>query len=528
MYFVWIMVIAVSAVLLTFLCPSAEAEPAVRAVDFESREIYRSEEHPSYTCWAQLFPGERGQWYLAFDERTRSEEPLAKPTRQWWYEMGQPAGYESSQYRCWVVVLESTDSMGSWQMVARTESASPGDPVTSRKPMARTKDEGFLAGCWASYAYDPAVKAKANEVLYQSSDNCHTWKKLPPLHDPHFISYPYHVRALHDGVLVLICPLSPPWGPGTSRPTRISVNLDAVNEMQMALFFSHDQGRTWQGPLPIFPGQTVSETDFVELPSGNLLFFNNSIFATPGRQFVYRHGDTFTPGPMEKVRSGTVPETVVLTKEGILVGCMRAGAYYWSDDLGLNWHPLEGAPNTGEVYQPWMAYLDDGRIACAGHYGGDDPVQGDVDHYISIQFFRLEVLHKTRRTNLWVERDFNEETEKWRNTYTITLTADDEPLADKEVEFWYVERYQPGYDSWNSKPLAERMEMGGDIMKAHTGPDGKAHVVLPQKYDGITNIHLSYQFVVRFNADRADPDYQPAQSAQLEFYAYAPCDLPAE
>ncbi len=65
-------------------------------------------------------------------------------------------------------------------------------------------------------------------------------------------------------------------------------------------------------------------------------------------------------------------------------------------------------------------------------------------------------------------------------------------------------------------------------MKAHTGPDGKAHVVLPQKYDGITNIHLSYQFVVRFNADRADPDYQPAQSAQLEFYAYAPCDLPAE
>ncbi len=74
----------------------------------------------------------------------------------------------------------------------------------------------------------------------------------------------------------------------------------------------------------------------------------------------------------------------------------------------------------------------------------------------------MEVLHKTRRTNLWVERDFNEETEKWRNTYTITLTADDEPLADKEVEFWYVERYQPGYDSWNSKPLAERMEMGGD------------------------------------------------------------------
>lgn len=104
--------------------------------------------------------------------------------------------------------------------------------------------------------------------------------------------------------------------------------------MQMTVFFPFDQGCTWRGPLPILGGQTVSNTDFVELPSGDLLFVNNSIFANPGRQFVYREGNRFTPGPLEKVHSGTVPETVCLTDEGILVGCMRASAYYWSDDLG--------------------------------------------------------------------------------------------------------------------------------------------------------------------------------------------------
>jgi hypothetical protein len=37
----------------------------------------------------------------------------------------------------------------------------------------------------------------------------------------------------------------------------------------------------------------------------------------------------------------------------------------WSNDLGRNWHPLEGVPTTMEVYQPWIAYLgggDPGRV----------------------------------------------------------------------------------------------------------------------------------------------------------------------
>ncbi len=296
------------------------------------------------------------------------------------------------------------------------------------------------------------------------------------------------------------------------------MRLDMPNEMQMTLFFSHDQGKTWDGPLPIFGGQNVSETDFVELPNGHLLCFNNSIFAFPGRQFVYREGRRFTPGPLERVRSGSVPETVCQTKEGILVGCMRPGAYSWSGDLGQSWQPLAGIPNRGpEVYQPWIHCLDDGRIACAGHLGGDDAI-GQRDQYLSLHLFRLKVLRRTKDTRIDIERDYDETGRKYRNSFTLKLTCDGKPLSAKELELWYVERGQPGYDSWNKHPLAERMQRGGKLLKARTGPTGRATLTLPE-LDKVRDVHHSYQLVARFNADRSDPDYQPAQSPQFEFYA---------
>ena len=496
-------------------------EPAVVATEFESRKVYQSSQRPSYTSWVSFFPGERGQWYLTCEEVTRPEKPLPKCTRQQWYEMALPVGYDKSQYQMEIVMLESTDDMMTWRVISR-------QPVRFQHGagslgQARTSDGRFLRFAWSSYSLDPSVRP--NEIFYVSGDNGKTWQKMPAFHHPSFGSYPHRLRALRDGTLVLAVQLAPHWGEGTDRPQRVAMNLDALNEMQMTLFFSGDEGRTWDGPLPIFGGQIVSETDFVELPSGDLLFINNSIFANPGRQFLYREGTRFTPGPLERVRSGTVPETVCLTDDGILVGCMRAGSYYWSDDLGQTWQPLEGIPDRGpEVYQPWMQYLGDGRVACAGHYGMDDPI-GKRDQYISIHFFRVKVNRKTKDTRIEIERDFDEAASRWRNAYTLTLSCDGAPLADKELEFWYVERDQPGYDSYNSRPLQERMKSGGRIVKVRTGADGKAHVAIPH-LDAIENIHYSYQLLARFNMDRSDPDYKPVQSLQLEFYAYSHEDQP--
>ena len=52
----------------------------------------------------------------------------------------------------------------------------------------------------------------------------------------------------------------------------------------------------------------------------------------------------------------------------------------------------------------------------------------------------------------------------------------------------------------------------GDIVS------GRAKLDLPE-FDGITNIHASYQMVIRFNANHKYPDYNSTQLPQLEFYA---------
>ena len=494
------------------------ANPAVRAADFHSRRIYQSRQSPGYTSWVSFFPGERGQWYLTCEEVTRAEHPLPGSSPQQLYEMGMPRGYDKSKYQMEIVILESTDALDTWKEISR-------QPVLFQHSagsfgQARTRDGRFLRFTWGCYSLDPSVAP--NEVLYESGDNGTTWKRMPPFHNARFASWPHRLRTLRDGTLVLCVPLRPRWGKETDYPTRTASRLDVVADMQMNLFISHDQGRAWSGPLPILPGQNVSETDFVELPGGDLLFINNSIFANPGRQFVYRDGNRFSPGPLERVHSGTVPETVCLTEDGVLVGCMRAGNYYWSDDLGQNWQRLEGVQGKGEVYQPWIQYLGGGKIACAGHYGLDDPI-GKRSQYVNLQTFKIQVLRKTVAAKLWVERDYDDTTRSYSNSYTFSLSAGGVPLAEKDIQVWHVARDQPGYDGRNKYPLEERMKMGGKSVKVRTDAAGKAKLRLPE-YNGITNIHSSYQLLVRFNPDGQYPEYKPAQLPQLEFYANSGLD----
>jgi hypothetical protein len=443
--------------------------------------------------------------------------------------MSLPDGYDKSAQQMEIVLLESHDGLRTWSEVSR-------QPVRFHHSagsfgQARTRDGRFLRCVWSVYSLEP--DARPHEILYASDDGGQTWKKQPAFVDPHFAAYPHRLRTLRDGTLVLAVPLAPPFGPGTDRPVRASLRLDTLGEMQMSLFFSFDQGRTWEGPLPIYGGQNVSETDFVELPEGHLLCINNSMFAYPGRQLVYREGRRFTPGFQEQVRSGTVPETVCLTEEGILVGCHRNATYLWSDDLGQTWWPLAGIPDCGlEGYQPWIHCLEDGRIACAGHYGADDPL-GGRDQYVMIHSFRLGVRRRTRDTSIGVEREFDERSGECRNAYLLGLSCAGEPLADREVELWYVLRDQPGYDSLGKVPLDERTRAGGRMLTARTDASGQARIALPdlqtdpdigRAYLHMGDIeprHFSYQLVARFNADRTDPEYLPAQTPQLEFYAVA-------
>ncbi len=485
--------------------------PAVAAVNFQSRKIYQSSQHPSYTSWVSFFPGQHGDWYISCAEILKPATRLNPATKQFVYEIALPHGYDSSKFAQELVLLKSSDGLKTFNVVSRQPVVANGGAFGQ----ACTTDGRFLRFVWACYSRDPNVRPI--DIFTQSSDGGKTWQKMPSFVDDHFAWYPHRLRTLHDGTLVLCAARAHRWGRGTEYPTRIAMRLDVVSDMEMMAFFSHDQGKSWSNPLPIFSGQTVSETDFVELPDGNLLFINNSIFATPGRQIVYRNGQRFTPGPLERVQSGTVPETVCLTDDGTLIGCHRPGTYHWSSDLGLNWHPLDGAPSTIEVYQPWVQYLGHGAIACAGHLGADDPI-GGRDQYISLHTFNVQSRRKARTAKLWIDRDFNEKTQRFLNAYEISLNADGKPLANRDLQIWYVARDRPGYDSFNSKPLKDRMALGGKSLTLHTDSSGNAKLSLPE-FDGITDIHASYQLVVRFNADSKYSDFNAAQLPQMEFYA---------
>jgi hypothetical protein len=170
------------------------------------------------------------------------------------------------------------------------------------------------------------------------------------------------------------------------------------------------------------------------------------------------------------------------------------------------------------VYQPWIQYLPDGRIACVGHFGADDPM-GVRDQYISLHLFRLQVRRKVQETKLSLRRDFDQSTQKWKNSFTLKLTAGGAPLASKPLEIWYVERDQPGYDPFGKLSLEERMKLGGRTISAQTGADGEARVAFPQ-FDNLSWQHHAIQLVARFNVDRKNPQYKPAQTLMFEFYTW--------
>src|SRR5262249_2333578 len=150
---------------------------------------------------------------------------------------------------------------------------------------ARTSDGRFLRFVWHAYSdeIDPeSGKLIGNKIFYVSKDNGKTWQLQPAFHDDRFFSFAHRLRTLRDCTMVLAVPFSPGYGPGQDLPIRVAWDPQADTGMQMTLYFSPDQGRHWSGPLAIYGGHVISETDFVELPSGDLLFIN--WMQSPGRQ----------------------------------------------------------------------------------------------------------------------------------------------------------------------------------------------------------------------------------------------------
>jgi hypothetical protein len=490
---------------------SGAIPPAVEAVDFEERIVYRPAKKPAYAAWVSLFPGGESEWYISFEEVYPSAVPKPSASLDTWYRMGLPDGYDKSSLQMDVVLLESKDGCHTWNAISRWPA--PYQHSAGSFGACKTRDGRFLRTVWACYE-TPAPK-HSGEILYASSDGGKTWEKQSAMLGDRFAAYPHRMKQLRDGTIVLAVPYQEMWGSDKPLPMRTSTRVEVQNELQMSLYFSSDDGKSWNGPMGIFAGKPVSETDFAELDSGDLLAFNNSIFPEPGRQRIYRTAQGFVPGPYFACEGQTVPECVVMTREGVLVGSMRNGGYYWSDDEGVTWNPLSPMPACG--YQPMIRQMDNGQIICAWHRGADDAF-ADADHVVGLHVFRLKVNRKTVATQITMEREYDVKKDRFLNAYQIKLTADGRPLSGKVVEFWCAARNAPGYSSYSRGTIAERMKAGGTLVHATTDESGVARVTIPE-FDSVTDRHLSYQCFARFNADRTDLEYGYAATPQCEVYA---------
>ena len=483
------------------------------AKDVESHEIYHPAERPGYACWTALWNGPEGSTYLAFAEKRRGLNTLWEPVPLgFWESMNLPVNYHTSfcngsrDVITEMVVLESCDAGGTWAQIGRSPSK-----VINIFAWEGLADGSIMRVLSNDYvAFDPSCQPRLQAQV--SGDRGNTWTTRSILMEG-YQTYPYRLKRLSDGTLVLLLEYQAGFGPGRIRRCRHTKRPYVHREETFALFFSADEGRSWVGPQTVFAGEHAPEADFVELPGGDLLFVNSVMQGGPQlRQKFLRTERGFVPGPVFDVVAGVSPECLVLTRSGLLIGANRfckgyggrAGIYTCSNDEGATWYKIGGLPPCN--YQPRIIELSDGRVLCTWHIGGDN-FFGEADQWVGAHTFRL-VADLPRPTKLSIEREKNPEKTRYVNAYTAKLTCGGAPLRDREVHFAYHLRNTQDYDQ-----AADPRERG-TVASRVTDDKGRARLDLSE-LDEHTHPHQSYRVTTWFEPDT---DAGRLASARSEIY----------
>jgi hypothetical protein len=304
-------------------------------------------------------------------------------------------------------ILESSNNGGSWSMVnsdlpvtlAYKNPRCPGyyqsapnagrgmwvadDGQTMVRPVWNQGDDGFAHG-----------------YLQRSTNGGQTWSS--PINVPagsygsFSAFYPTSIKqvTLGDGNPALVL------AAGCCPSSYTGSNLCA--SLMKEMFISTDQGQTWGSPIELMPPSTglCEESDFVQLPNGNLMWLHRTEHFDSNGNYLYtdrmesistRAGTTFVSQPAYNVpfpHSGAPFE--LMTREGIILDLCTTGSH-WSADNGVTWNSLlvNGSP-LATYYYPKAVQTADGTIVVVGHTGGDD-MYGTVDQTIMQQTFRLSV-----------------------------------------------------------------------------------------------------------------------------------------
>ena len=400
-----------------------------------------------------------------------------------------------------LVVLKSTDDGATWAESGRSPSKTINAFSWASLPggrLIRVRGDDYVA-------FDPDYQPRLWAEV--SADGGNTWQVQGGIMEG-YSTYPYRLRRLSDGALALAAPYAAAFGPGRERQARHTKRPYVQQERTCGVFISRDEGKTWSSPLTAFPGLETSEPDFVQLPSGDLLLLNSHVQDGPQvRQYFRKTEDGFVPGPVFDVISGRVPECVVLTRSGLLVGAVRGGEYTCSNDEGATWHKIEGLPNCN--YQPYITELSDGRLLCSWHIGGDN-FFGELDQWVGTTTFRLEA-NLPDPTRLALTRALNEAGNKYTNVYIASLTSGGQPVAGKTVDFAHHLRYTSDYDA------ADDPRVAGTGSSVVTDENGQARLDL-SFLDKETNMHQGYRVTAWFEPEQGDTTLASCRAEV--YYAY--------
>lgn len=477
--------------------------PLIRPTRAERVEVYAPDVCPGFTAWVTAFDYGDGSIGVSFKETIQAPNlDYEKPTLEMGEAAGSPVSYGAIDF--------ASPDLVSERVYLRTT-----DGVTYEETgRCRIEDGAFTNFGFPDGRIIGLEVRRVNETrtgwsdyidVRESTDGGTTWTVLPPLLEG-TACYVWRTRRLSDGTLIVLASLyGTPWGLDQERTTRNTMfpGETYLNKIQ-TFFLTSTDGRKYSGPHYVLPGIGAHEYDVVERADGSLLFIAGDVQATPvARQIVERRGDHYINGsllsielgapkdPAANPQGGWVPESVVRTTDGLLVGSRRNKPYSVSNDDGMNWIPVDGLPPS--LYQPYMITLADGRVANYGHVGGDSPF-GHEDMTIGVDLFEIEnVLPPSPRLTL--VRLKNTANDRFLNAFEARLTSGGAPVANVELTFRFVEIWNPDGSYTTVKQDDAPLQL-----TARTNTDGVARIEVPQ-FDGRGDINLYYN---------ADVVYVPA------------------
>ena len=481
--------------------PTSFSKFWAQAVDFEERVVYYPDKRPGYAAWVAPWKGPNGALFLSFIEKRQLPNPNHRPIPlDFWEAMGLPIKYQASfctdpNILTESVILQSLDQGKTWKEVGRSATS-----CLHHFGYLSLADGSMLRGNHNAYlAYYPKETPICS--IQKSSDLGNSWTNFAVV-GKDFFFYPYRLISLHDGTLFFLGGYREAFGPGRRVPRRTETRGNVRREHQAAFYYSFDQGAKWTGPIPVFPGVYASEPDVVELSSEELLLVNSKIAGgDTTRQKIRRQGNNFVPQPVFDIVKGPVPETIVQTKSGLLVGTSRGGVYACSKDEGNNWYPIDGLPRS--LYQPRIVELNDGRLCNFFHLGGDD-VFGEKDQHIGNHVFRLQE-ELPVETTLELMREKNRERSQYINVFRAVLRKGDRPVPNQDIRFT-VRSSSRGRKSYHSQ-----------VFVRSTDVNGQARVELPE-FDRCIDIHRDYSVKAEFEPVSPNEALVPAQSTEYACY----------